>query len=98
MQNYNRNRPRFKNFDNSNRKPRFDGPKPSGLQVFVRDGEPIEKALRKLKKKVENAGIMETLRDKQHYTKPSAKRREAKKAAVVRWKRRQRELEAERGY
>jgi len=93
MQNYNRNKPKFKNFDSNNRKPRFDGPKPGGLQVFLRDGEPIEKALRKFKKKVESAGIMETLRDKQHYTKPSARRREAKKSAVARWKRTKRELE-----
>ena len=98
MKGYNRNRPNFnnKNFDN-NRSRRDDrGPKPQGLQVFVRDGEDISKALRKLKKKVEAAGILKDLRDKQFYQKPSEKRRIAKKAGIARWKKRQKELEMNR--
>lgn len=56
-----------------------------GLSVKVRDGEPIEKALRRLKKKVTNAKVLETLREKQFYTKPSEKRKKAKAAARARW-------------
>lgn len=94
MQNYNRKKynPNWKN--NYGNKDRKDStPRPQGLQVFVRDGEDISKALRKLKKKVENAGILKEIRDRQYYVKPSEKRRKAKKAGIMRWKKKQRELE-----
>lgn len=68
------------------RKPRV---KEEGLMVHVRDGEPIEKALRRLKKKMINNKVLETVRDKQFYTKPSEKRKQAKAAAVARWKKQQ---------
>ena len=102
MQGYNRNKGRnnysgFSNYNNSNRKPRqYDTPKPEGLQVFVRDGEDINKALRKLKKKIERAGILKEIRDRKYYQKPSEKRRIAKKAGIARWKKRQKELEISR--
>ena len=100
MREYNRNKSNwhFQN-NNNNRSNRFkkdQGPKPQGLQVFVRDGEDVSKALRKLKKKVENAGILKEIRDRQYYQKPSEKRRIAKKAGIARWKKRQRELEKNR--
>ena len=97
MKSYNRNRQHFNNkFDNNKFRKNDDGPRPQGLQVFVRDGEDISKALRKLKKKVEAAGILKDLRDKQFYQKPSEKRRIAKKAGIARWKKRQKELEMNR--
>ena len=53
MKSYNRNRQHFNNkFDNNKSRRDDNGPRPQGLQVFVRDGEDISKALRKLKKKV----------------------------------------------
>ena len=93
MKQYNRNRSGFSNNRNfENRSRRDDNrPKPQGLQVFVRDGEDINKALRKLKKKVEAAGVLKEIRDRQFYEKPSAKRRKAKKAGIARWKKKQRE-------
>ena len=50
--------------------------------VKVREGEPIERALKIFKKQVEKAGIMSELRKRQHYEKPSVKRK--KKAAAAR--------------
>jgi len=50
--------------------------------VRVKDGEPIERALKIFKKQVEKAGIMSELRKRQHYEKPSVKRK--KKAAAAR--------------
>ena len=96
MKSYNRNRQHFNNKFDNNKFRKNDGPRPQGLQVFVRDGEDISKALRKLKKKVEAAGILKDLRDKQYYQKPSEKRRIAKKAGIARWKKRQKELEMNR--
>jgi len=63
---------------------------PKGLHVLVRDGD-VMKAYRKLKKKVKNAGIMEDLKDKQYYRKPSEIKREKRKKA----KRLQRKLQAQ---
>jgi small subunit ribosomal protein S21 len=99
MQGYNRNKQNFKPRSFSNGNDRYNKPKqsqPDGLAVSVRDGEDISRALRRLKKKVERAGILKELRDRQHYEKPSEKRRKAKKAGIARWKKKQRELELNR--
>jgi small subunit ribosomal protein S21 len=44
--------------------------------VPVKDGESIEKALKKFKKKFEKTGVVRELRDRQKFTKPSVVRRE----------------------
>ena len=59
-------------------------PKEEGLSVNVIDGN-IEKAIRRLKRKVENDGMLKELREREYYTKPSEKRKLAKKAARKRW-------------
>ena len=52
------------------------------VEVTVRDGEPLERALRRFKKKWERAGILREVRQKSYYVKPSDKKRaERKKAA-----------------
>ena len=43
------------------------------------------KALRRFKKKVEEAGILETLRKKEFYEKPTTERKRKKGAAKARW-------------
>jgi len=43
--------------------------------VEVRENEPLEKALRRLKKKVEREGILKVVRARKHYEKPSTQRR-----------------------
>ena len=50
--------------------------------VRLKDGENIDRALKIFKKQVEKAGIMSELRKRQHYEKPSVKRK--KKAAAAR--------------
>ena len=45
------------------------------LIVAIKDGESIEKALKKYKKKFEKAKILLQLRERQSYTKPSVRRR-----------------------
>lgn len=52
------------------------------LKVTVKDNK-IEYALRKLKKKVKDSGIMIELREREFYTKPSVKKREMKKRARI---------------
>ena len=56
----------------------------SGRRVEVRDGN-VDKALRKLKKKVEAAGTLKDLQNKEFYTPPSVTRLREKAAAKKRW-------------
>jgi small subunit ribosomal protein S21 len=50
--------------------------------VPVKEGENIERALKKFKRKFEKTGIIKELRDRQEFSKPSVKRREQIKRAV----------------
>lgn len=43
--------------------------------VTLRKGESVERALRRLKKKVDKEGIMKHVKQHRHYEKPSQKRR-----------------------
>ena len=52
--------------------------------IPVKEGENIERALKRFKRKFEKAGVIKELRERQKFTKPSVKRREElKKAAYV---------------
>lgn len=57
--------------------------KTSGMIIVpIKEGENIERALKKFKRKFEKTGIMRELRSRQAYTKPSIRRREEVKRAV----------------
>ena len=45
------------------------------IVVPLKDGESIEKALKKYKKKFEKTGVVKQLRERQKFTKPSVRRR-----------------------
>lgn len=59
-----------------------------GLAVEVRNND-INYALRKFKKKVQEAGILQEVREREHYVKPSEKRKKAKAAGRARWLKKQ---------
>ena len=44
-------------------------------RIEIAPGEPLEKALRRFKKKIEREGILKQLRARKHYEKPSEKKR-----------------------
>ena len=67
------------------------------MLVEVRNGN-LEKAMRVLKKKVQKEGLLKELKDRQYYTKPSEKRREAKKQGIKNVKKRMAKLERLRGF
>ena len=56
------------------------------LIVPVKEGENIERALKKFKKKFERTGIVKELRNRQHFIKPSVQRREEIKKAIYKEK------------
>jgi len=63
--------------------------------VVVKDGENVEGALRRFKRKCEKAGILSELKKRQHYEKPSVKR---KKKAIAARKKLLKRLSQERRY
>ena len=69
----------------------------SGLYVEVRNGD-FNFALRKFKKKVAEDGILQELRERQQFEKPSLKRKKAKAAGRARWLKKQQKEFQERGF
>ena len=82
----NNNNNRYSNFKDS----------PKGLTVEVRNGD-FNGALRRFKKKVAEAGIIQEIRERQEYVKPSEQRKRAKAAGRARWLKKLRKMEAEMG-
>jgi small subunit ribosomal protein S21 len=64
-----------------------------GRTVVLKEGENINQALRRFKKKVEESGILDELRQKEFYEKPTTMRKRLKGAAVARWRKKLRENE-----
>ena len=50
--------------------------------VPIKEGENIEKSLKKLKRKFEKTGTVKELRERQKFTKPSVKKREQRLKAI----------------
>jgi small subunit ribosomal protein S21 len=59
--------------------------KVNGNKVLVVNDN-VEKALRKFKKKVSESGLLQDLREREFYEKPTTARKKAKAAAKRRWK------------
>lgn len=57
----------------------------TGRSVIVNDGN-IEKALRKFKKKVQASNVLNDLRLKEHFVKPTTERKIKRSAAKNRWR------------
>ena len=54
------------------------------LIIPVKDGENIDRALKRFKRKFDRTGTMRALRDRKQFTKPSVvRRREVQKAAYI---------------
>jgi small subunit ribosomal protein S21 len=56
--------------------------------VRVKENEPIEVAIRRFKKQCEKAGILSELRKREHFEKPSVRRKKKALAAKKRYLRR----------
>ncbi|HWD94651.1 MAG TPA: 30S ribosomal protein S21 [Verrucomicrobiae bacterium] len=50
-------------------------------EIKLKKGEPVDRALRRLKKKVDREGTLKTVRDNRRFEKPSERRRRKEKAA-----------------
>ena len=65
--------------------------KSKGTGITVKDNENINQALRRFKRKVEDAGTLDTLRAKEFYEKPTTERKRKKGAAKARWRKKLRD-------
>jgi small subunit ribosomal protein S21 len=76
----------------NNRNNRGGNNQVDGLKVEVRNGD-FNGAMRRFKKKVQEAGIIQEIRERQHYVKPSEQRKKAKAAGRARWMKKLRKME-----
>jgi small subunit ribosomal protein S21 len=60
--------------------------KSKGTGITVRDNENINQALRRFKRKIEDSGLLDDLRAKEFYEKPTTERKRKKGAAKARWR------------
>jgi small subunit ribosomal protein S21 len=56
-----------------------------GLKVTVHDDN-VDRALRKFKKTVADAGLLQEVKERQEFIKPTTKKKMAKNQAIRRWK------------
>lgn len=62
-----------------------------GKTVVVKDNENINQALRRFKKKIDESGLIEDLRNRESYIKPTTRRKKAAASAKARWQKKLRE-------
>ena len=63
----------------------------TGNTVYVKDNENINQALRRFKKKIDDSGLLEELRAREFYEKPTTERKRKAGAAKARWNKKLRE-------
>tara|TARA_B100001057_G_scaffold219876_1_gene220270 strand:+ start:5439 stop:5726 length:288 start_codon:yes stop_codon:yes gene_type:complete len=91
----NNNKRNYNNYDRNDRRDfrnKNDGPRVSGIAVEVKNGQ-FERAMRKFKKKVTEAGIIQEIKERRFFVKPSEVKRKARDAGKKRWKRKQKMAE-----
>jgi small subunit ribosomal protein S21 len=62
-----------------------------GKTVVLKEGENINSALRRFKKKVDDSGLLEDLKNREAYVKPSIRRKKSAASAKARWQKKLRD-------
>lgn len=62
-----------------------------GRTVTLKEYENINQALRRFKRKVEESGVLEVMKEKESYIKPTTARKKAKASAKSRWRKKLRD-------
>lgn len=62
------------------------------IKVVVKDGEPLEKVLKRFKRKIEQSVILKELRKREFFLKPSTKKKLKKRISYTRTKKREKRL------
>ena len=53
------------------------------MQVILKPNESLESAIKRFKKKVANSGLIKEIKSRQEYKKPSIKKKEKHKQALI---------------
>lgn len=64
-----------------------------GCRVYVGETMPLNVALRKFKQKVDDSGVLETVKENMYFEKPTTTRKRKAGAARARWLKKLREQE-----
>jgi len=59
----------------------LEGGKPKMAEIRVKDNESLDSALRRFKRSCAKAGVLSEVRKREHYEKPSVKRKKKSEAA-----------------
>lgn len=62
-----------------------------GRSVTIKEYENINQALRRFKRKVDESSVLEIVKEKEAYVKPTTQRKKAKAAAKARWRKKLRD-------
>jgi len=62
------------------------------IKIIINEGEPIDKVLKKFKRKVEQSSVLKDIKKREFYVKPSIKRKLKKRATNSRIKKREKKL------
>lgn len=62
-----------------------------GKGITVKENENINQALRRFKRKVDESNVLEDIRKKEFYEKPTTERKRKKAAAKARWQKKLRD-------
>ena len=57
----------------------------NGTAIVLKEGEDVNRALRRFKNKIEDAGTLKTLQKNEFYEKPTTARKRKKAAAIARY-------------
>jgi small subunit ribosomal protein S21 len=73
------------------------------VKVREKKGEPFDKMLKRFLKKVKKERVIEQVKERRYYEKPSVTKRKAKLAGIAKWKKaqaekKQKELQRESNY
>jgi len=63
----------------------------NGRSVTIKEYENINQALRRFKRKIESSGVLEIVKSKESYVKPTTERKKAKASAKARWRKKLRD-------
>lgn len=62
------------------------------VKILIKDGELIDRALKRFKRKVEQAGVLKEIKKREFYIKPSMKKKLKIRAAEARVRKREKRL------
>jgi|UniRef100_A0A7V5XZS9 small subunit ribosomal protein S21 len=61
-------------------------------KIEVRDGEPFESFIRRFRRAVEKAGILQDIKRKEFYEKPSERKKKRLAEAIRRWRKKMQQM------